>query len=105
VVVVPSVWPEPFGLVGIEAMSYGLPTIGSATGGIPEWLDDGETGLLVPPGDPAALARALVRILESTETRSAFGAEARRRVESRFTEELHVAALEGVYATALANRG
>src|SRR3984957_11050707 len=47
-VIVPSVWPEPFGLVGIEAMSHGLPVIASKTGGIPEWLNDGQTGLLVP---------------------------------------------------------
>lgn len=59
VVVVPSVWPEPFGKVGIEAMSVGRPVVGSDVGGISEWLTDGVTGLLVPPADPSACARAL----------------------------------------------
>jgi glycosyltransferase involved in cell wall biosynthesis len=101
VLAVPSVWPEPFGLVGVEAMTCGLATVGSATGGIPEWLDDGETGLLVPPGDSAALANALNQLLQSAELRSRFGSEARRRVQKRFTTKHHVAALSMVYREVL----
>jgi glycosyltransferase involved in cell wall biosynthesis len=61
--VVPSVWPEPFGKVGIEAMSVGRPVIASNVGGIAEWLIDGETGYLVPPADVEALAEKITLLL------------------------------------------
>jgi glycosyltransferase involved in cell wall biosynthesis len=62
---VPSVWPEPFGLVGVEAGGIGVPAVGFAVGGIPEWLKPGETGELAPADPPAApaLADAIVRAL------------------------------------------
>lgn len=104
VVAVPSVWPEPFGLVGVEAMAYGVPAVGSATGGIPEWLTDGENGRLVPPGDPQGLARALNDILGDSTVRARFSSAARRRADTVFTENRHVAALEAVYAATLARR-
>jgi glycosyltransferase involved in cell wall biosynthesis len=97
VVVVPSRWPEPFGIAGIEAMAQGRPVIASAVGGIPEWLDDGETGLLVPPGDPGALAAALERLLGDPRLARRLGDEAWRRVE-RFSPELHLGALDALYA-------
>jgi glycosyltransferase involved in cell wall biosynthesis len=62
---VPSLWPEPFGLVGIEAGCFALPAVGYATGGIPDWLIGGRTGEIAP-GDPPTihgLADALVRAL------------------------------------------
>ncbi len=61
--VVPSVWPEPYGLVGVEAGGLGLPAAGYAVGGIPEWLIPGHSGELAP-GDPPTvdgLADAIVR--------------------------------------------
>jgi glycosyltransferase involved in cell wall biosynthesis len=63
--VVPSIWPEPFGLVGVEAFAVGLPAAGFASGGIPEWLRPGETGELAPADPPtrAGLAEAIVRAL------------------------------------------
>ena len=54
----PSLWAEPFGIVGLEAMACARPVIASAVGGVTDWLRHGENGYLVPPGDPAALARA-----------------------------------------------
>ncbi len=60
IVVVPSVWPEPFGLVGIEGFAAGRPAVASATGGIGDWLTDGSSGLLVQPSDSAG-ARARAR--------------------------------------------
>ena len=63
--VVPSVWPEPFGLVGLEAAAYGVPAAAFAVGGIPDWLEEGVNGHLAP-GDPptaAGLADALVQCL------------------------------------------
>ncbi len=59
VLVVPSRWPEPFGMIGVEAMRRGRVTVGAMHGGIPEWLDDGVTGVGFRPGDVADLARAV----------------------------------------------
>ncbi|RMG18728.1 MAG: glycosyltransferase [Planctomycetota bacterium] len=61
--VVPSLCAEAFGLAGLEFGAAGLPVIGSAIGGIPDWLEDGVNGLLVPPGDPGALADAMLRFV------------------------------------------
>ena len=61
-VVVPSVWPEPFGIVVAEALAAARPVVASAIGGIPEIVRDGREGLLVAPGDSAALSTALQRI-------------------------------------------
>jgi glycosyltransferase involved in cell wall biosynthesis len=63
--VVPSVWPEPFGLVGPEAAAYGVPAAAYAVGGIPDWLQDGVNGHLAPGNPPmaAGLADAIVNCL------------------------------------------
>lgn len=62
---VPSIWPEPFGMVGLEAGCVGLPAVAYATGGIPDWLAPGESGELAPPNPPTVsqLADAIVRAL------------------------------------------
>ncbi len=62
VAVVPSLY-EPFGLVALEAAALGTPVVVAATGGLPEFVRDGVTGLLFPPGDPGALAEVLIRAL------------------------------------------
>jgi glycosyltransferase involved in cell wall biosynthesis len=100
VVVVPSLWPEPFGLVGIEALAAGRPVVASATGGIPDWLEHGVSGLLVQPGDPVALARALNELLDDTGRQRAMGAAGHEAVARRFTPERHVAALLDGYREA-----
>jgi glycosyltransferase involved in cell wall biosynthesis len=100
VAAVPSVWPEPFGIVGIEAHAAGKPVIASATGGIAEWLEDGVSGLLVPAGDPQALARALTSLLADPERRRAMGQAGKRSVAARFSAEQHLHALQHAYATA-----
>src|SRR5262249_2022313 len=64
VVAVPSRWPEPFGMVGLDAMAQARAVVAARVGGIPDWLLDGETGLLVEPGSPASLAQALGRVLD-----------------------------------------
>jgi glycosyltransferase involved in cell wall biosynthesis len=61
--IVPSTWQEPLGLVVLEAMACGVPVVASAVGGIPEMIQHGVTGSLVPPGDPDALAAAIDRLL------------------------------------------
>ncbi len=99
VVVMPSLWPEPFGLVGIEALAAGRPVIASRTGGVLDWLEDGVTGLCVQPGDVRGLARALGELLGDPERQHAMGMAGRAMVAARFSAEQHVAAiLEGYRA-------
>jgi glycosyltransferase involved in cell wall biosynthesis len=100
VVAIPSLWPEPFGLVGIEAFSAGRPVVASATGGVSDWLEDGVNGILVPPGDAASLARALNELLEDPERQRVMGSAGRDAVTSRFSRERHVAELVQAYRTA-----
>jgi glycosyltransferase involved in cell wall biosynthesis len=100
VVAVPSLWPEPFGLVGIEALAAGRPVVASATGGVEDWLDDGRTGLCVPAGDEHALAEALSELLADPERQREMGAAGRIAVGERFTERRHVAALLAAYDAA-----
>jgi glycosyltransferase involved in cell wall biosynthesis len=77
VVVHASTAPEPFGRTIAEAMSSGLPVIASTLGGATEQIEDGRTGLLVPPNDPDALARSILVLHESAERRARLGAAAR----------------------------
>lgn len=100
VVAVPSLWPEPFGLVGIEALAAGRPVIASSTGGIPDWLEDGVSGLTFPPGDARALAGALAELLADPERQRAMGAAGRDAVAARFSPERHVEVLVEAYRTA-----
>jgi glycosyltransferase involved in cell wall biosynthesis len=100
VVVVPSLWPEPFGLVGIEAFAAGRPVIASATGGIGDWLEDGISGLSVPPGDARALAAALNELLADPERQRAMGMAGRATLLSRFSVEHHTAAVLDAYRAA-----
>ena len=100
VVAVPSLWPEPFGLVGLEAMAHGRPVVASATGGIPEWLADGETGLLVPPGDPRALARAIGTIIESPSLAADLGRAGADRVRRLFSPNRYLDAMTSTYEAA-----
>jgi glycosyltransferase involved in cell wall biosynthesis len=103
VAVVPSVWPEPFGLVALEAMSAGAALVASRTGGLADVVVDGASGLLVPPGDPAALAAALRGLLADPARRGRLGAEARRRAAD-FDEDAIVPQIEAAYAAAIAGR-
>ena len=102
VVVVPSLWPEPFGLVGIEALSAGRPVIASATGGVEEWLEDGISGLCVKPGDVEELTRALNELLSDPERQRTMGLAGRETVNRRFSPERHLAAILEAYEYARA---
>jgi glycosyltransferase involved in cell wall biosynthesis len=84
-VAVPSVRPDPFPNVVIEAMSEGRAVIGSQLGGIPEMVDLDETGLLVPPDDPEALAEAMVRLLSDRSLTARFGEAGRQRAVVEFS--------------------
>ncbi|WP_395293270.1 glycosyltransferase [Kitasatospora hibisci] len=84
----------------MEAMTTGLPSVVTRVGGMPEVLDDGEQGLLVPPGDPAALAAALGRLAADPPLRSLLGAAARERA-GRFDVAGAQRAVEAVYEQVL----
>jgi glycosyltransferase involved in cell wall biosynthesis len=85
VVVVPSRWPEPFGMVGVEAMRRGRPVVGAWHGGIPEWLSPGETGLGFRPGDVRDLTVAIDEALDpTTHARLCAGALTRATHAFRF---------------------
>ena len=80
--VVPSLWAEPFGRVAAEAGSMGKAVVASNAGGLADLVQDGVTGLLVPPGDVTALAAAMNRLLTDSAFASALGAAGRERAAS-----------------------
>jgi glycosyltransferase involved in cell wall biosynthesis len=85
--VLPAKKPEGLGNVLIEAMAMGKPVVGSAIGGIPEIILDGQNGFLAPPGNAGALAAALRRLLRDPELRRRMGEAGRRRFLERFEFE------------------
>lgn len=89
---------ESFGVATLEAEAVGVPVIASRVGGLPEVLDDGATGWLVDPDDPAGLAEAIHRVLDDPAGAEAMGRRGRQLVEQRFSWEAALAAMEGVYA-------
>jgi glycosyltransferase involved in cell wall biosynthesis len=88
---------EGLGVVLLEAMNYGVPVIASRIGGIVDIVADGESGLLVPPGDAPALAAALDRILGSQDAARRLGEAGRRRLREQFSWDAIVARWEAVY--------
>ena len=101
--VVPSVWREPCPTVVIEALAAGTPLIASRTGGIPDLIEDGVSGVLVPAGDADALAGAIGRALLDSEHRRRLRLDAPRRAR-QFQSSAVVPRIEAVYA-ALLRRG
>lgn len=97
IVAVPSLWPEPFGLVTLEAMQAGRAVVASAHGGTLDLIESGCSGLLVPPGDAAALGSAFTALLRDAALRARLGAAARKRAEARFTLQRFVEEMERVY--------
>jgi phosphatidylinositol alpha-1,6-mannosyltransferase len=100
VLAVPSI-KETLGLAPLEAMSCGRPVVASDTGGLPEIVEHLQTGLLVPPGDPASLAHALLVIIRDEELASKLGREGRIRVLERYTLGRCAEATIGAYGAAL----
>lgn len=92
---------EPFGVVLAEAMAAGLPCVATRVGGIPEVVAEGETGLLVPAGDPEALAQAVLRLLRDPGLRRRMGRAGRRRVREHFSIERMTADVERMYEALL----
>ncbi len=101
IIVAPSCWQEPFGLVCIEAGVAGRPLVATRVGGIPEVIEDGVNGLLVEPGDVAALAEKVRLLVDDPALRESLGKQARSRVERDFTGK-PVRTLEALYDSLLA---
>ncbi len=100
IVVHTSVRPEPFGRVILEGMLLGKAVVATAAGGVPELIETGRTGMLVGPGDAAALAECLADLVRDGEKRERLGRAARQWVEQRFSLAKHVEELERFYARA-----
>jgi glycosyltransferase involved in cell wall biosynthesis len=92
---------EGHGLTTLEAMASGLPVVASRTGGLSEVVVDGETGMLVPPGDAEALAGALTALAADRDRARALGRAGRKRVEQEFGVERMLERLIAVYQTVL----
>ena len=98
-------WHESFGLVLVEAMFAGVPVVATSVGGIPEIVVDGETGLLVPPGDETALAKKLSLLLGDPALRERIGNAGLARAAQQFSASRYVGDVQSLYETLVeANR-
>jgi colanic acid/amylovoran biosynthesis glycosyltransferase len=102
VLVIPSIRTEfgreeGLGMVMLEAAAHGVPVIGSRVGGIPEGIDDGQTGFLVPERDPTALAQRLRMLLADAALRRGLGTAGRTKMEAQFDLAQQIATLETLY--------
>ncbi|MFA6017637.1 MAG: glycosyltransferase [Patescibacteria group bacterium] len=97
-VVVPSIWYEPYGLVALEAMCQGTPIIVAKSGGLPEIVGESEAGIIVPPGDSKALARAIHRIIENKDLAGRMGKAAFDRAKEIGNPQEHLAKIMEIYS-------
>jgi glycosyltransferase involved in cell wall biosynthesis len=102
--VLSSLW-EGLPIALLEAMAAGLPVVATAVGGVPEGVDDGTTGLLVPPRDPDALADAMMRLLHTRDLRHRMGRAGQERVRKHFSVERMVKDIDRLYQQLLAEKG
>ncbi len=105
VVVVPSVWLEPFGLVVVEAMAVGVPVLAAAHGPFAELVDNGTTGLMHRPGDAVALADRIAELTRDPVRNVTMGEAAREHYDRNFQPSVAVARLAANYRTAISLRG
>lgn len=98
--VISSLWPEPFGATGLEAMRCGLPVVGFEAGGIREWLRDGETGFLVPWGNKAKFATAVERLLLDKTLARRLGENGRALANDHFSFANYIDGLELLFSRA-----
>jgi glycosyltransferase involved in cell wall biosynthesis len=101
-VIFPSVWPEPAGLVTLEAYVRFRPVIASAVGGIPEHIQDGKTGILVEPNNAEQLATAIMDLANNFDKAREIGIAGNALFYSEFTLEIHAQKLQEVYELAIA---
>lgn len=103
-VVVPSIWPEPYGRVGPEAFRQGCPVIAFNVGGISEWLKSGITGYLVPPGNVSQLQQAISTLLESPELCESMSRNAYKYGATAWNSKKHIDELIKYFHLLLGNR-
>lgn len=103
IAVVPSRWPDPSPLVALEAMAAGRPVVASAVGGLPDLVVDGMTGILVAPGDTAALREGIRQLLINPARREAMGRAGRQRANA-FSAAILVPQVERIYQEAVDGR-
>lgn len=101
-IVVPSIWPETFGMVAAEAMAHGIPVVASDIGALPDTVLDGRTGLLARPGDVADFADKISRIWHDADLARRLGQGAAQHVRASFSSRVHAERLMGYYRQALA---
>jgi glycosyltransferase involved in cell wall biosynthesis len=97
----PSIWPETLGIVGIEALSCGVPVVASDIGGVREWLLPGQTGFLAKPKSVAELAQGLEKLLFDEALNLQFGKNGIDLIKQRFTPEYHIGKLLDIYHSCL----
>jgi glycosyltransferase involved in cell wall biosynthesis len=88
----------------IEALACGIPVVATAVGGVPDVVKDNQSGLLIPPGEPTALADVLYRIASDHELRRRLGANGRRDVAQRFRSQRLVVDIAALYSELLNHR-
>jgi glycosyltransferase involved in cell wall biosynthesis len=104
VFVLPSFSREGLGLAIIEAMAVERPVVATEIGGIPEAVIKGKTGLLVPPGDSEAMAKAIIQLLQDPEKAKSMGEKGRARVMKRFTKTKMLSEIQNVYQSLITHR-
>ena len=104
ILVVPSIL-EPFGIVCLEAMAAGVPVVASRVDGIQEIIEDGKTGILVPPGDVPVLAKAILRLLEDPHLMAEIRCNGLKVVEERFEIGKMISEYQALYLECLKARG
>lgn len=104
VAVFSSVWPEPFGLSGLEALRHGVPVVAFDTGGVREWLEDGVSGLLAPWMDRQGFARRVELLLMDRELARQLGERGRALAAERFDFARYIEGLEALFAQLASNR-
>ncbi|MBD3379947.1 MAG: glycosyltransferase [Candidatus Omnitrophica bacterium] len=95
--VLPSVWPEPFGICGIEAAVRGKPAVAFDVGGVSDWLIDGETGFLIEPYNRKKMAEKIFLLLSDPGLRKAMGERAREKALEKYAPSKHIERLMGVF--------
>jgi glycosyltransferase involved in cell wall biosynthesis len=94
---------DSFGIVYLEAWAYGVPVVGCRAGGVPDVIDDGQDGVLVPFGDPSGLASAVEALLANPDRGRVLGQQGRAKVEAHYTWEQIYQGLQSVYAEVVAD--
>lgn len=94
--VLPSILPDPSPHVVLDAMAASTPIVANAHGGVTEMVEDGVTGLLVPPDDPVAMSKAILKLISDKELRSFMGKMGRKRLEEKFSQQRFISEIENL---------